>query len=141
MPLGARDRLVLGAWGWRGGSRHVLTKLCVTYVHGESMCCDGRKLSTLTRASGLFKGSGLDGEGRSDLKLKLRTWNPLTLCSVIRYVLLHHVMGGLEGMQGAWGYVQGGMGALSDAIASSATAYGASIFTEKVRASLLNSDH
>lgn len=41
-------------------------------------------------------------------------------------------MGGLEGMQGAWGYVQGGMGALSDAIASSATAHGASIFTEKV---------
>ncbi|XP_058527755.1 pyridine nucleotide-disulfide oxidoreductase domain-containing protein 2 [Ochotona princeps] len=47
------------------------------------------------------------------------------------YVLLHHVMGGLEGRQGAWGYVQGGMGALSDAIASSATAHGASIFTEK----------
>ncbi|XP_055108808.1 pyridine nucleotide-disulfide oxidoreductase domain-containing protein 2 isoform X3 [Symphalangus syndactylus] len=47
------------------------------------------------------------------------------------YVLLHHVMGGLEGMQGAWAYVQGGMGALSDAIASSATTHGASIFTEK----------
>ncbi|XP_004370070.1 pyridine nucleotide-disulfide oxidoreductase domain-containing protein 2 [Trichechus manatus latirostris] len=47
------------------------------------------------------------------------------------YVLLHHVMGGLEGTLGAWGYVQGGMGALSDAIASSATAHGASIFTEK----------
>ncbi|XP_036994876.2 pyridine nucleotide-disulfide oxidoreductase domain-containing protein 2 isoform X2 [Artibeus jamaicensis] len=47
------------------------------------------------------------------------------------YVLLHHMMGGLEGMQGAWGYVQGGMGALSDAIASSAAAHGASIFTEK----------
>ncbi|XP_008072148.1 pyridine nucleotide-disulfide oxidoreductase domain-containing protein 2 [Carlito syrichta] len=47
------------------------------------------------------------------------------------YVLLHHVMGGLEGTQGAWGFVQGGMGALSDAIASSATSHGASIFTEK----------
>ncbi|XP_069317241.1 pyridine nucleotide-disulfide oxidoreductase domain-containing protein 2 [Eulemur rufifrons] len=47
------------------------------------------------------------------------------------YVLLHHVMGSLEGMRGAWGYVQGGMGALSDAIASSATTHGASIFTEK----------
>ncbi|KAM9197009.1 pyridine nucleotide-disulfide oxidoreductase domain-containing protein 2 isoform 2-T2 [Dugong dugon] len=47
------------------------------------------------------------------------------------YVLLHHVMGGLEGTPGAWGYVQGGMGALSDAIANSATAHGASIFTEK----------
>lgn len=41
-------------------------------------------------------------------------------------------MGGLEGVQGAWGYVEGGMGALSDAIASSAIAHGASIFTEKV---------
>ncbi|XP_027785758.2 pyridine nucleotide-disulfide oxidoreductase domain-containing protein 2 isoform X2 [Marmota flaviventris] len=47
------------------------------------------------------------------------------------YVLLHHVMGGLEGIQGAWGYVQGGMGALSEAIARSAVAHGASIFTEK----------
>ncbi|KAM8911777.1 pyridine nucleotide-disulfide oxidoreductase domain-containing protein 2 isoform 1-T1 [Lycaon pictus] len=53
------------------------------------------------------------------------------------YVLLHHVMGGLEGMQGAWGYVQGGMGALSDAITSSATAHGASIFTEKAVAKVL----
>lgn len=41
-------------------------------------------------------------------------------------------MGGLEGIQGAWGYVEGGMGALSVAIASSASAHGASIFTEKV---------
>ncbi|XP_064125547.1 pyridine nucleotide-disulfide oxidoreductase domain-containing protein 2 isoform X7 [Loxodonta africana] len=48
-----------------------------------------------------------------------------------RYVLLHHVMGSLEGMPGAWGYVQGGMGAISDAIANSATAHGANIFTEK----------
>ncbi|XP_006831293.1 PREDICTED: pyridine nucleotide-disulfide oxidoreductase domain-containing protein 2 [Chrysochloris asiatica] len=48
------------------------------------------------------------------------------------YVLLHHVMGGLEGTPGAWGYVQGGMGALSDAIAHSATAHGASVFTDKM---------
>lgn len=54
---------------------------------------------------------------------------------MLRYVLLHHVMGHLEGVQGAWGYVQGGMGALADAIASSASAYGTSIFTEKVSAS------
>lgn len=46
-------------------------------------------------------------------------------------MLLHHVMGSLEGTQGAWSYVQGGMGALSDAIASSAATRGASIFTEK----------
>lgn len=41
-------------------------------------------------------------------------------------------MGELEGQQGAWGYVTGGMGALSQALARAATALGAEIFTEKV---------
>ncbi|NWW88911.1 PYRD2 protein, partial [Rhynochetos jubatus] len=49
------------------------------------------------------------------------------------YVLLHHVMGELEGRRGAWGYVAGGMGALSQAIAHAAAAWGAHIFAEKVR--------
>lgn len=49
-----------------------------------------------------------------------------------RYVLLHHVMGELEGRRGAWGYVAGGMGALSQAIARAAATYGAHIFTEQV---------
>uniref|UniRef100_A0A8C3USC2 Pyridine nucleotide-disulfide oxidoreductase domain-containing protein 2 n=1 Tax=Catharus ustulatus TaxID=91951 RepID=A0A8C3USC2_CATUS len=49
------------------------------------------------------------------------------------YVLLHHVMGELEGRRGAWGYVAGGMGALSQAIAQAATARGAHIFAEKVQ--------
>lgn len=34
------------------------------------------------------------------------------------YVLLHHVMGTAGGARGVWGYVQGGMGALSESIAS-----------------------
>ena len=33
------------------------------------------------------------------------------------YVLLHHVMGELEGVRHAWGYPEGGMGAVSAAIA------------------------
>lgn len=33
------------------------------------------------------------------------------------YVLMHHVMGEAGGARGVWGYVQGGMGALADAIA------------------------
>ena len=45
------------------------------------------------------------------------------------YVLLHHVMGGLEGVRGAWGFPQGGMGAVSDAIARSALSVGAQLFT------------
>ena len=35
------------------------------------------------------------------------------------YVLLHHVMGKAGGERGVWGYVQGGMGALADALALS----------------------
>src|SRR5690606_6632933 len=33
------------------------------------------------------------------------------------YVLLHHVMGEAGGARGVWGYVRGGMGALSDSLA------------------------
>ena len=47
------------------------------------------------------------------------------------YELLHHVMGELDGIRGAWGYPEGGMGAVSGAIAKSALAAGTEIFTEK----------
>lgn len=43
------------------------------------------------------------------------------------YVLLHHRMGQVAGIRGAWGFVRGGMGAISEAIASSARAAGAEI--------------
>lgn len=45
------------------------------------------------------------------------------------YVLFHHVMGETGGARGVWAYVQGGMGALSDAIAAAACAAGATIET------------
>lgn len=47
-------------------------------------------------------------------------------------MLLHHVMGELEKEKGAWGYVEGGMGGVSRAIASAARSLGVDIFTEKV---------
>jgi phytoene dehydrogenase-like protein len=46
------------------------------------------------------------------------------------YNLLHHELGELDGVSGAWGHVRGGMGAISDAIAASARAAGAHIRTE-----------
>ncbi|HET7271868.1 MAG TPA: NAD(P)/FAD-dependent oxidoreductase, partial [Rubrobacter sp.] len=46
------------------------------------------------------------------------------------YVKYHHIIGNLEGHQGAWGFVRGGMGAVAGAIASSAKAQGAEILTE-----------
>lgn len=46
------------------------------------------------------------------------------------YILLHHVMGGAAGARGLWGFVRGGMGAISQALAQSAQAKGAVIRTE-----------
>jgi phytoene dehydrogenase-like protein len=43
------------------------------------------------------------------------------------YVLFHHVMGECNGVRGVWGYVRGGMGSLSNAIASAAREKGAEI--------------
>src|SRR5574337_312830 len=46
------------------------------------------------------------------------------------YILLHHVMGKVDGHRGLWGFVRGGMGALSEAIAGAARAAGATVRTE-----------
>ena len=43
------------------------------------------------------------------------------------YVLLHHVMGMAGGARGVWGYVEGGMGALTQAMARSAQSRGVEI--------------
>ena len=45
------------------------------------------------------------------------------------YNLLHHALGELDGVEGAWGHVRGGMGAISGALARSAEAHGAAVRT------------
>ncbi|MFN2431445.1 MAG: phytoene desaturase family protein [Gemmatimonadota bacterium] len=45
------------------------------------------------------------------------------------YVLLHHVMGKVDGHRGLWGFVRGGMGGVSQAIASAARVAGAVLRT------------
>ncbi|MBZ0188762.1 MAG: NAD(P)/FAD-dependent oxidoreductase, partial [Candidatus Obscuribacterales bacterium] len=45
------------------------------------------------------------------------------------YILLHHVMGDAAGQRGLWGFVRGGMGAISTALARSAEAHNAEILT------------
>ena len=52
------------------------------------------------------------------------------------YVLLHHRIGEVAGMRGAWGFVRGGMGGLSEAIASSARNAGVTIRTSAEVASI-----
>lgn len=47
-------------------------------------------------------------------------------------------MGELEKEKGAWGYVEGGMGGVSQSIARSARSLGADIFTERVSVNLLD---
>ena len=46
------------------------------------------------------------------------------------YVLLHHVMGEAGGSRGVWGYVQGGMGGLADALEKSCKDLGVEIRRE-----------
>jgi len=46
------------------------------------------------------------------------------------YNLLHHALGELDGVSGLWGHVRGGMGAISQALARSAEAAGATIRTD-----------
>lgn len=45
------------------------------------------------------------------------------------YVLLHHYMGDVDGAIGAWGFARGGMGAISESLASSFRASGGTVRT------------
>ena len=56
------------------------------------------------------------------------------------YVLFHHVMGECNGVRGVWGYVRGGMGGISNAIASAAREKGAEIRTNAEVARILVKD-
>jgi phytoene dehydrogenase-like protein len=56
------------------------------------------------------------------------------------YVKYHHIIGNLDGHQGAWGFVRGGMGAIAQAIASSAKEHGAEILTDAEVAKIVVED-
>lgn len=56
------------------------------------------------------------------------------------YVLAHHYAGRALGVQGAWGYVRGGMGAISNALAAAARAHGAQIFDDSTVSAVLLRD-
>lgn len=56
------------------------------------------------------------------------------------YVLLHHVVGEVHGKSGAWGHAVGGMGAITQAMASEARARGVNIETDAAVAEVLVSD-
>ncbi len=56
------------------------------------------------------------------------------------YVMWHHMFGEVNGEQGMWGYVRGGMGRISLAMAASAEAHGAVIRTNSRVAKVLISN-
>ncbi len=56
------------------------------------------------------------------------------------YVLLHHYMGEIDGAFRSWGLSRGGTGAVSNAIASAARAFGADIRTESPVSRILTKD-
>lgn len=56
------------------------------------------------------------------------------------YTLLHHVMGQAGGSRGVWGYVQGGMGALANALAQACTDMHVDILTETEVCKILTSE-
>jgi phytoene dehydrogenase-like protein len=56
------------------------------------------------------------------------------------YVLWHHMLGEVNGEHGVWGYVRGGMGRISFAMAASAEAHGAMIRTNTPVAKILVHD-
>ncbi len=53
------------------------------------------------------------------------------------YVLAHHLAGRLLGAQGAWAFVRGGMGAVSQALAQAARAAGAETFADSAVARII----
>ncbi len=53
------------------------------------------------------------------------------------YILLHHVMGDVDGNIGAWGLARGGMGAISNALMSAAKSHGAEVRTNSGVAQVL----
>src|SRR5437762_10099602 len=53
------------------------------------------------------------------------------------YVLFHHVMGETNGKRGVWGYVRGGMGGLTRALASVARSLGVDILCDAEVARIL----
>src|SRR5438132_2162802 len=56
------------------------------------------------------------------------------------YVLLHHVLGEVNGKRGQWGHARGGMGAITEAMAKEARARGVALFTDAAVAKIIVRD-
>ena len=90
----------------------------------------------LTRLFSLSVADYLDRWFESDaLKARLATDGVIGAMAGPRtpgtaYVLFHHVMGQADGRRGVWGYVRGGMGSITRAMAEFVTEHGGTVWTE-----------
>jgi phytoene dehydrogenase-like protein len=117
------------------GSRRPGDLLSVAREAGRAGRLSPREVSDLLRMLTMSVGDLLDDWFHHDgLKGSLASTGVVGVWAGPRtpgtaYNLLHHALGELDGVAGAWGQVVGGMGAISTAIARSAEAAGAVIRT------------
>ncbi|MFT7128861.1 MAG: phytoene dehydrogenase-like protein [Gammaproteobacteria bacterium] len=114
---GIRDLLQLAKIGWKSRKRGEKFQRLILDMAGKS-CSNFLDLyfeSDVIKAAYAF--DGIVGALNSPHDLGTS------------YVLLHHCFGEVNGKKGAWGHAIGGMGAISDAIASAARLAGAEIRT------------
>src|SRR5918996_1357743 len=117
-------------WSFRPGNLLQLAKLGLAFV---KLGTDGQKaVEILTGAATPILDRWFESE---QLKVTLATDAIIGAMASpsmpgTAYVLFHHVMGECNGVRGVWGYVRGGMGGISNAIASAARERGAEIRTE-----------
>jgi phytoene dehydrogenase-like protein len=114
---------------WSSSPRH-LVRLARLAWKFRSLGADGRSaMEILTGAANPILDRWFESEV---VKATLATDAIIGACATpsmpgTAYVLFHHVMGECDGVRGVWGYVRGGMGALSNAIAAAARERGAEI--------------
>jgi phytoene dehydrogenase-like protein len=116
-------------WSFRPGNLFKLARLGMSFAR---LGTDGQKaIEILTGAARPILDRWFESE---QLKVTLATDAIIGAMASpsmpgTAYVLFHHVMGECDGVRGVWGYVRGGMGGISNAIAAAARERGAQIRT------------
>jgi phytoene dehydrogenase-like protein len=117
------------------GSRHPVDVLELLREAGRAAGFGQRELHELFRILTMSVGDLLDDWFENDaLKGSYASTGVVGVWAGPRtpgtaYNLLHHALGELDGVSGAWGHVRGGMGAISQALAASGEAAGAVVRT------------
>jgi phytoene dehydrogenase-like protein len=118
------------------GSKQPTDLLALVREAGRAVGLKRRELHELYRVMTMSVGDLLDDWFETDaLKGAIASTGVVGVWAGPRtpgtaYNLLHHELGELDGVKGAWGHVRGGMGSISQALARSAEAHGATVRTQ-----------